>query len=196
MVDAVARRGALWGFSRVALVDGDGVALAADASPRTAEMTYLVDDVGARDTVGIAFLAGNPAISSGALFFARSLFDRLGGFRDLRYNHDWDFCLRACVIAEPVMVGSALYEYRVHGRNTILESTVAAKKEADAMFVDFHHAAVKMNSAPNPFAPVPAVWGARFFAHALGSGHAALLPSSVLSDLADRAAALADEACA
>ncbi len=195
MVDAVARRGALWGFSRVALVDADGATLAPDASPRTAELSYLAEGVGTRDSVGIAFVSGNPAISSGALFFARPLFDRLGGFRDLRYNHDWDFCLRASVIAEPVMVAAAAYDYRVHERNTILESAAAAKKEADAMFVEFYHSAVNMKSAPNPFAPVPAVWGARFFAHVLGSGHAALLPSSVLADLADRAAALCDEAC-
>ena len=123
MVDAIARTGEQWGFSRVALIDGDGVALGAEASLRAADLSYLTDNVGASDTVGFSFLSGNSSISSGALFFARSLFDRIGGFREFRYNHDWDFCLRASLVAEPVFVASAEYDYRVHASNTILEST-------------------------------------------------------------------------
>jgi glycosyltransferase involved in cell wall biosynthesis len=104
MVDAVARSGEKWGFSRVAFMDGDGEAIGAETSPRAADLAYLTDNVSARDTVGSSFLSGNPSISSGTLFFARTLFDRIGGFRDFRYNHDWDFCLRATLIAEPVFV--------------------------------------------------------------------------------------------
>ena len=193
MIDAVARTGALWGFSRVSFIDQRGGEIATDALPRTRELSYVADDVGARDTVGIAFLSGNPAISSGALFFARSLFDRLGGFRDLRYNHDWDFCLRAAVVAEPLLVASAQYGYRLHEHNTILESATAAKAEANAMFIEFYHAALTLKSAPNPFAPVLAVWGTRFFAHALSAGHAALLTPAILRDLAQRGETLASE---
>jgi hypothetical protein len=126
------------------------------------------------------------------LFFARSLFDRLGGFSDFRYNHDWDLCLRASIVAEPVFVPSAEYEYRIHDANTILESAVAAKREADTMLSRFYDQALKMQSAPNPFAPVPAVWGTRFFAQVLGRGHAAILPDDVLRDLVDRVAAFDD----
>jgi GT2 family glycosyltransferase len=196
MVDAVARVGALWGFSRVALIDGTGAALATQSSPRASELGYLTDDVGARDTVGVSFLSGNPAISSGSLFIARPLFDRLDGFSDFRYNHDWDLCLRASIVAEPVFVPSAQYEYRIHAANTILESAVAAKREADTMLRRFYGKALTTQSAPNPFAPVPAVWGTRFFAQALGRGHAAILPPDVLRDLADRVAAFDDGPCA
>jgi glycosyltransferase involved in cell wall biosynthesis len=190
MVDAVAGVGALWGFSRVALIDGGGSTLAPESSPRTAELSYLTDDVGARDTVGVSFLSGNPAISSGSLFFARPLFDRLGGFSDFRYNHDWDFCLRASLVAEPVFVPSAQYEYRIHEANTILESAIAAKHEADIMLNRFYGEALRMRSAENPFAPIPAVWGTRFFAQAFGRGHASIMPVDVLRDLAGRAAAI------
>lgn len=194
MVDAIARRGLTWGFSRVALIDEQGAAVAADASPRASELCYRVDSVAARDTIGTAFLSCNPAVSSGTLFFARSLFDRLGGFGDLRYSHDWDFCLRASIVAEPVFVASPEYDYRLHGANTILESAPAAKTEADAMFERFYRDAVALPDASNPFAPVPAIWGARFFEQALAFGHAALLPGNVLSVFADRVlATLGDE---
>jgi hypothetical protein len=192
MVDAIAGRGLTWGFSRITLIDEHDVEVAVAASARASELYYRADSVAARDTVGTAFLSCNPAVSSGTLFFARSLFDRLGGFSDLRYNHDWDFCLRASLVAEPAFVASSEYDYRLHGRNTILESAQAAKMEVDAMFERFYRDAVARPSASNPFAPVPAIWGARFFELALAFGHAALLPGDVLSALADRVLATLD----
>lgn len=125
---------------------------------------------------------------------ASDRFNRLGGFGDLRYNHDWDFCLRASIVAEPMFVASAEYDYRLHGANTILESALAAKAEADAMFQRFYRDAVALQGVSNPFAPVPAIWGARFFEQVLASGRAALLPGDVLRAFADRVlATLGDE---
>jgi hypothetical protein len=54
------------------------------------------------------------------------------------------------------------------------------------MFRRFYRNAVTARDADNPFAPVPAVWGARFFERALASGHGALLPDGELLRLADR----------
>jgi hypothetical protein len=189
MVDAVARAGFQWGFSRAVSIGAAGEALAASASQRAGDLAYMIDGVAACDTVGMAFLSSNRALSSGTLFCARSLLDRLGGFADLRYNNDWDFCLRACCIAEPVFVSSPEYDYRLHGANTILESAAAAKREADAMFERFHREAAALTAPENPFAPVPSVWGARFYEQMLASGRAALLPPDVLRELTDRVAA-------
>ena len=189
MVDAIARTGEQWGFSRVALIDGDGVALGAEASVRAADLSYLTDNVGASDTVGFSFLSGNSSISSGALFFARSLFDRIGGFREFRYNHDWDFCLRASLVAEPVFVASSEYDYRVHASNTILESTIDARREVDAMLMNFYRHLQNAGDAPNRFAPVPEIWGDRFYEQALASGHARVMPPATLRALAGRAMA-------
>lgn len=186
MVDAIARRGEKWGFSRVAFIDQDGEAISAETSPRAADLAYLTDNVSARDTIGFSFLSGNPSISSGALFFARALFDRIGGFRDFRYNHDWDFCLRASLIAEPVFVPSAEYDYRLHANNTILESTADAKREVDAMFMDFHQQVQNAGDFRNPFAPVPKIWGDRFFEQVLASGRASAIPPATLHALARR----------
>jgi glycosyltransferase involved in cell wall biosynthesis len=186
MVDAVTRRGESWGFSRVAFLDRDGHAIGAETSLRAADLAYLTDNVGATDTLSFSFLAGNPSISSGALFFARKLFDRLGGFRDFRYNHDWDFCLRASLLAEPVFVASAEYDYRLHSRNTILESTADAQREVDAMFTGFLQHARRAGDWTNPFAPVPEIWGDRFFEQILASGRACAIPPATIRDLARR----------
>ena len=186
MVDAVTRSGESWGFSRVAFLDRDGHAIGAETSLRAADLAYLTDNVGATDTLGFSFLSGNPSISSGALFFARELFDRLGGFRDFRYNHDWDFCLRASLLAEPVFVASAEYDYRLHSRNTILESTADAQREVDAMFTGFFQHTRRAGDWTNPFAPVPEIWGDRFFEQILASGRACAIPPATIRDLARR----------
>ena len=190
MVEAIAGTGADWGFSRAACIDAGGSPLGPEQSALAAELLYSMDGVAARDSVGLAFLSGNPAISSGCLFFSRRLFDRLGGFADLRYNHDWDFGLRASVESEPAFVRSVQYEYRLHGANTILEPSSFAHSEMQRMFAGFYAHAVDATRPCNAFAPLPCVWGGRFFACALASGHATMLPAAVLVDCARRALAL------
>jgi len=190
MIDAVACTGAEWGFSRVTCIDEQGTRIAPHRSPLADRLHYACDEVAARDSVGLAFLSGNPAVSTGNLFFSRSLYDRVGGFADLRYNHDWDFCLRAAVHAEPVFVSSAQYDYRVHGANTIVEPSSYALAEMQDMFARFYDTAVVAQAPDNPFAPLPCIWGRRFFACALTAGHATMLPPRILRDCADRASEL------
>lgn len=188
-----ARRGA-WGFSRCRFVDEAGRAI--DASPRldVAAHRALVDTVGACDTTGFAFLSGNPAISSGALTFARTLFDEVGGFRDLRYNHDWDFCLRATRLSEPVFVPAPLYDYRVHGANTIHEPFERRRREADRMLAGFYASAFAEDAPRNRFAPSPHAWGDLFLVRAIERGHARLLPRGTIERAADELlGTLADE---
>ena len=189
MVDAIARASATWGFSRAALVGPGGSELSPGISSRASELVYIVDDVAASDTVGMSFLSRNPAISPSALFFARPIFDKVGGFRELPICYDWDFCLRASLISEPVYVPSAEYEHRLRVGNGMLRPAEPAGQAAEAMFAAFYDAALATQAPANPFAPVPAVWGERFFAQVLASGHAGSLPATVLRDLSVRVAA-------
>jgi glycosyltransferase involved in cell wall biosynthesis len=52
----------------------------------------------------------------------RTVFERLGPFRPLRYTHDWDFALRAAALAPMTLLPEALLRYRRHERNTIREN--------------------------------------------------------------------------
>src|SRR5258706_15530712 len=164
MVAAIAGTGAAWGFSCAALTKPDGTASPPDAALRASELAYVADDVAACDTVGVSLLSGNPVISASALFFSRTLFDELGGFREPSPCCDWDFGLRASIVAEPVYVPSAEYEHRLQAGNGALQAEEAARHAAEVTFAAFYDTAMATRAPANPFAPVPAVWGDRFFA--------------------------------
>ncbi len=136
MVKEIAGTGSLWGFSLVS-----NAAVHAGAAPISGADPDMVlqkqrNFLGAQPT-SFTLVEYNVAVSSGNLFVERGLFSALGGFRDFRYNHDWDFCLRASEVAEPIVVDSPLYFYRVHAGNTISESKDSATGEADAVFSEF-----------------------------------------------------------
>ena len=51
--------------------------------------------------------------------FTRNLYEKIGGMRNLRFAHDWDFALRAAKVTECMIISQPLMRYRVHGTNTI-----------------------------------------------------------------------------
>jgi glycosyltransferase involved in cell wall biosynthesis len=57
--------------------------------------------------------------------FRRADWQAVGGFRPLRYAHDWDFALRLAERAPPRLIEAPLLRYRVHDRNTIREDRAA-----------------------------------------------------------------------
>ena len=185
MLARVAGAGAQWGYSRSGLVDAEGLVVPPGTNGRVDGLRALQDGVGSFDTVGLAFVARNAAITTGALFVSRALLDRVGGFRDLRYTHDWEFCLRASLHDEPVYVPEPLYEYRTHGANTIAAPDGSADAEADEMLRTFYAGAASAAPSGNPYAPLPSVWGPLFWLRAIEGGNAALLPAGVVEALAD-----------
>jgi glycosyltransferase involved in cell wall biosynthesis len=175
MVERIARPGARWGFADVCCVDTANFAIAAIADSFVDHARRARDRIPASDTVGLSFLGANAAISTGNMFIETRL-ARMVGFRDLRYNHDWDFALRAALEAEPVHVAQPLYRYRRHERNTIAESATTAEAEMNAMLRDFYVHAIATKDFGNPFAPAPRIWRNRFWQQALTSFHDAAIP--------------------
>lgn len=51
--------------------------------------------------------------------FSRKLYEKIGGMRNLRFVHDWDFALRAAEVSKCIIVRKPLMEYRIHDSNTI-----------------------------------------------------------------------------
>jgi glycosyltransferase involved in cell wall biosynthesis len=70
------------------------------------------------------------------MMFNRELHARVGGFRDYRYCHDWDFALRAAAIGACHVLPHYLTVYRSHGANTIRESEEANRAEVRRVFRD------------------------------------------------------------
>jgi glycosyltransferase involved in cell wall biosynthesis len=190
MVDALAGAGAQWGFTGIAVIDVDDRPAGAPPGSHADALVRASAEVHSEETVGHALLASNVAVSSGNIFVARALAEAIGGFGAYRYNHDWDFCLRALERSEPVFVPEPLYLYRLHGANTITESAQRAREESHAPVAAYLARAATAQALPNPLAPSLAASREAFLSIVLSRGMAALLPVDVLQRAAREAARL------
>ncbi len=187
MREAIADKGLAWGFANVSCIDETGCDVDTLQNARAYALSCATWAVPFRETVGFALLTDNVAISSGNLFFARPFVDQVGGFRDFRYNHDWDFCLRALKLEEPVFVERQTYRYRLHGANTISESTLASREEANRVLEEYCAWGLDADARRSLLAPSLANWGTRFTTTMLESGMAEVMDSSFLRMLAHEA---------
>lgn len=163
MVEEVCCTGAEWGFSNVQVIDGLGEAVnGAAPGTRAANLERILSEGPRATTFGFGLLKSNFSVTTGNLFVSRELFLSLGGFSDLRYNHDWEFALKATLESEPVYLSEKLYFYRLHEHNTIAESSIAPRQEANAVFLAYFQA--NNRPARNLFAPCEAYWGKRYLA--------------------------------
>ena len=85
------------------------------------------------DVLGIE----NYVLTTSNMIFRKALHNRLGGFAAFRYVHDWDFALRAIATERVLYVPSFLTAYRIHSRNTILESSAKVDLEIVTMLDRF-----------------------------------------------------------
>ena len=184
MVEAVAGVDSEWGFSAVQIMDAQSQPADPLHDRRAYDLLCSVYLVPFRESIGFALLSENAAVSSGNLFFARALARRLGGFRDYRYNHDWDFCLRALRESEPVFVAEPLYRYRLHGANTIAQAPEGARTEAIGVCREYLESAASEIAPANPFAPTIATWGTLFVNAILREGMGHLVDVAALRQLA------------
>ena len=64
-------------------------------------------------------LMGNFVATTSNIMMRRGLYEQIGGMRNLRFTHDWDFVLRAAAAVKCKLVPKPLLQYRVHETNTI-----------------------------------------------------------------------------
>lgn len=107
----------------------------------------------------------NIGVTTSNFFFHRALWSRLGGFRDYRYVHDYDFILRAVELCPDRVVyapelGGVLY--RVHAANTITDGG-AAQRERRALMSSLRRPARRLRRA------FSGVWDRRAVAEAVES---------------------------
>jgi glycosyltransferase involved in cell wall biosynthesis len=133
MVEAIAQHQERWGFS---LVDSAADEHEAVAGQGIGPIDLLQMQRRARGLRPASFtlLEFKLALASGNLFIDRELFDALGGFRDLQRNYDWDLCLRASEIAEPVLVNEALYFQLRRMDQSIIDLVAPARNDPDHVF--------------------------------------------------------------
>ena len=64
-------------------------------------------------------LMSNFVSTTSNMLFRRSVYESVGGMRNLRFAHDWDFLLRVCSKFNCHNIEDALLNYRIHNSNTI-----------------------------------------------------------------------------
>jgi glycosyltransferase involved in cell wall biosynthesis len=185
MVEHVAASGAHWGFSQIAYVDDLDHPIDPQLDKRAGTLSAVAGAASRQATVGFSLLGGNAAISSGNLFISRALFQRIGPFGSLRYNHDWEFGLRAVRVAEPKFVPEPTYHYRLHDSNTISGAiSDGGMSEANVMLTEFFRWASSEQASANPLAPTMRTWGMYFVCACLNNGWAGLFEPEELRRLA------------
>lgn len=117
------------------LIDGKGDAILDD--PWLAEYQRMVQRT-AQDGLWAALLERNVTVSTSNFFIRRALYEQLGPIRPYRYNMDWDYVLRA-YLANPEKFAwrydLPLWQYRLHGDNTILGGLPVSAIEANHLLL-------------------------------------------------------------
>lgn len=76
-------------------------------------------DVGEENAFLKSLTFSNFISTTSNMVFSRSLYQQIGGMRNLRFAHDWDFAFRASLAGTPLLVEECLLDYRTHETNTI-----------------------------------------------------------------------------
>lgn len=145
-------------YSRVSYVDEHGRPLPED-HPEQQRYRQALQDSELFPSRSFELLRHNCAVTSGNLFFHRSLYHEIGPFRPLRLCHDWDFLLRALLVEEPVWQDEALMSYRLHGTNAIVrenQGNQLGARETEVVLGSYFHGA---QDPINPLAPTAVNWG-------------------------------------
>lgn len=147
-----------WLFTGIRVVNEAGRRIFSELA---IEIEAGVDYAATHPTISFALLKKNIAATTGNLFFTHELYGKIGQFRNLRYCHDWDFALQACLISEPVLVASPLYDYRVHSSNSF--SSLKVEQYLETQMVYWHYfAACRAGNCENPNAPWSSNWPGLF----------------------------------
>lgn len=64
-------------------------------------------------------LISNFTSTTSNFLFRRNIYEKIGGMKNLRFVHDWDFALRAAAITKCKIFEKPLMNYRIHQTNTI-----------------------------------------------------------------------------
>lgn len=162
LVNELSESNASWGFTGVNVIDDEGIEIPSVKLPPEVGFVYEGIEHARKNypALSCGLLERNFVVSTGNLFVDTKLFLQVGGFRNLKYLHDWDFILRIMRLAEPVAIDEPLYSYRLHGTNSFKSlANVAVVEGAFVMQEYFRSLEI---GTPNSLAPSPKNW-ARLF---------------------------------
>lgn len=103
-------------------------------------------------TIGFQFLHDNLAVTSGNLFFTRSLYEKVGEFNRLQWAYAHDYALRALLFSEPLFLNDKSYFYRLGNENQFYHLQHQSQQEMLSVYKDYEQ---KVSKDPplNKWAP-------------------------------------------
>lgn len=155
MVQLLDEDKAAFAFSGVRHIDQEGELLS-DQNPFRHYYQKSLRHAKRFPTPAFELIRHNFATSTGNFIFTRGLFDEVGPFQDYETCHDWDFLLRVILVEEPLFVKRELYQYRIHGKNTLRKREEVRDREILQVINNYLQ---QMDGARNPCAPSPSNWG-------------------------------------
>jgi glycosyltransferase involved in cell wall biosynthesis len=153
-------RGDFLAFSAVRLIDAAGTTLAPE-SETARGYRHALYEASRCPTVGFGLFRNNFAVSTGNFVFTRTLFEKVGGFREFKLAHDWDFLLQALWHVEPIFVPEPLLDYRTHGTNS-RHSLVSVAESEGREILRRYFALAEKGRSENPLAPCEENWPVYF----------------------------------
>ena len=118
LIAAAAQSGADFLFSDVEIIGDRGTLPATDKTVRSRARASQA----ARHRDIVSVLSGSQfSVTSSNFFCRKGVVGELGGFRQFRYCHDWDFIIRVMGRFQVHWLDEVLLQYRLHAANTISE---------------------------------------------------------------------------
>jgi hypothetical protein len=133
-------------FSRVECIGAGGERL---DSAQARRFEAVQERIAGQPFMALSSLSENVAVSTGNMLFTKRLFTELGGFKNYRYVHDYDFFLNACLVTEPVFVTGTSYLYRLHGENSFTRLQRVGIRENRMVWLDIY-GKVRRGEISNP----------------------------------------------
>lgn len=121
-------------FSSIEIINGESILAEGEEAQSFRNIQKRIDECG---QVSHALMIQNVAISTGNMIFTKDLYNKLGGFKEYKYIHDWDFILRASIIQEPLYIKDTKYYYRLHDDNSFRGLGDIADKEVNLVLNNF-----------------------------------------------------------
>lgn len=123
-------------FGNLAIVDAESSVIGRKRAHKDPQYPFpaVAGLTDTNDGLLLRMLSQNYIATTSNMVFTRKIFDAVGGFRNYRYAHDWDFAIRCMVLGKACYVPDFLTRYRVHGSNTIKEARDKQDQEVRELF--------------------------------------------------------------
>lgn len=161
LLNALLEKNVNFVFTRVNHVNQDNADMPM-TSPAVKDYHTALKDKETFPTPNFQLLRYNFAVTTGNYFFTRTLFERVGDFKNFKFCNDWDFILRILIHEEPFYIDTPLINYRLHASNTIAAASKngipgkEAERETESVLLNYFKAT---GTAQNELAPCSKYWG-------------------------------------